>query len=64
MDGNVLPMDKQMLSSYRQLKGVASAATTENAWLLFGAVFAVDGSHSYCFVFFFSCNNLSKTKLQ
>ena len=28
-----------MLSSDRhQLKGVASAATTENAWLLFGAI--------------------------
>ena len=65
MDGNVLPMDKQMLSSYRQLKGVASAATTENAWLLFGAVsLLMVRTAIVSFFFFFSCNNLSKTKLQ
>ena len=46
-------MDKQMLSSYRQLKGIASAATTENAWLLFGAIsLLMVRTRSYCFVFF------------
>ena len=47
-------MDKQMLSSYRQLKGVASAATTENAWLLFGAIsLLADGSHAQLLFRFF-----------